>query len=147
MQDSFFNVVPSVKMSDVRQLDGWTAYHLQLCRNKEQGVHLVGTWLFIQCSQLEVLWRIKDRNARPNNNQLITYYLSVSYLLRIQQYPVNNTYNITKFQKMNVIYKLTIYKCSKIYWIWLRFILFSVENVWKNLHGLLHKFRMIINVW
>ena len=28
-----------------------------------------------------------------NNNQLITYYLHVRYLLRIQQYPVNNTYN------------------------------------------------------
>ena len=34
-----------------------------------------------------------NRNARPNNNQLITYYQHVSYLLRIQQYPVNNTYN------------------------------------------------------
>ena len=33
------------------------------------------------------------RNARPNNNQLITYYLCVRYLLRIQQYPVNNTDN------------------------------------------------------
>ena len=39
-------------------------------------------------------------NARPNNNQLITYYLRVGYLkdgihhlLQIQQYPVNNTYN------------------------------------------------------
>ena len=30
------------------------------------------------------------RNARPNNNiQLINYYLRVSYLQRIQQYPVN----------------------------------------------------------
>ena len=35
-----------------------------------------------------------NRNARPNNNQLIIYYLHVHYLLRIQQYPVNNTYNI-----------------------------------------------------
>ena len=35
-----------------------------------------------------------QRNARPNNNQLITYYLPVCYLLRIQQYPVNTTYNI-----------------------------------------------------
>ena len=33
-----------------------------------------------------------NRNARPNNNQLITYYLS-SYLQRIQQYPSNTTYN------------------------------------------------------
>ena len=33
-----------------------------------------------------------NRNARPNNNQLITYQ-RVRYLLRIQQYPVNNTYN------------------------------------------------------
>ena len=28
-----------------------------------------------------------------NNNQLKTYYKRVSYLLRIQQYPVDNTYN------------------------------------------------------
>ena len=36
-----------------------------------------------------------NRNARPNNNnQLITYYLHVRYLLRIQQYPLNTTYNI-----------------------------------------------------
>ena len=34
-----------------------------------------------------------NRNARPNNNQLITYYLHVRYLLRMQQYPVNTTYN------------------------------------------------------
>ena len=34
-----------------------------------------------------------NRNTRPNNNQLITYYLRVRYLLRIQQYPVNTTYN------------------------------------------------------
>ena len=34
-----------------------------------------------------------NRNARPNNNQLITYYLCVRCLLRIQQYPINNTYN------------------------------------------------------
>ena len=33
-------------------------------------------------------------NARPNNNQLITLYERVSYLPRIQQYPVDNTYNI-----------------------------------------------------
>ena len=40
------------------------------------------------------------RNARPNNNQLITYYLPVCYLLRIQQYPVNTTYNsfLPKFE-------------------------------------------------
>ena len=38
------------------------------------------------------LWQQK-MNARPNNNQLITYYLTVCYLLRIQQYPVNTTYN------------------------------------------------------
>ena len=34
-----------------------------------------------------------NRNARPNNNQLITYYQHVNYLPRIQQYPVDNTYN------------------------------------------------------
>ena len=28
-----------------------------------------------------------------NNNQLKTYYLCVHYLLKIQQYPVNSTYN------------------------------------------------------
>ena len=39
------------------------------------------------------------RNARPNNIQLITYHLPLCYLLRIQQYPVNTTYN-----------KLIIYK-------------------------------------
>ena len=37
-----------------------------------------------------------NKNARPNNNQLITYYQGVHYLLRILQYPVNNTYNIFK---------------------------------------------------
>ena len=31
-----------------------------------------------------------------NNNQLITYYQLVRYLLRILQYPVNNTYNKSK---------------------------------------------------
>ena len=34
------------------------------------------------------------RNARPNTYQLITINLPVCYLLRIQQYPVNTTYNI-----------------------------------------------------
>ena len=34
-----------------------------------------------------------NRNARPNNNQRITYYQCVSYLPRILQYFVNNTYN------------------------------------------------------
>ena len=36
-----------------------------------------------------------NRNTRPNNNQLIIYYLRVRYLLRIPQNPVNNTYNIS----------------------------------------------------
>ena len=36
-----------------------------------------------------------NRNVRPNNNQLIVYYLYVHYLLRIQQFPVNTTYNIS----------------------------------------------------
>ena len=36
---------------------------------------------------------MSKRNARPNNNQLLTYYLRVRYLLRIQQYPLNTTYN------------------------------------------------------
>ena len=33
------------------------------------------------------------RNARPNTNQLITCYQPVCYLLRIQQYSVNTTFN------------------------------------------------------
>ena len=33
----------------------------------------------------------KGMLARPNNNQL-TYYISVCYLLRIQQYPTYNTF-------------------------------------------------------
>ena len=32
-------------------------------------------------------------NARPNNNQLILYYLPMCYLLRIQQHPANHTNN------------------------------------------------------
>ena len=38
-----------------------------------------------------------NRNARPNKNQLITYYLRVRYLLKMQHYPVNNTYNTFTF--------------------------------------------------
>ena len=38
--------------------------------------------------------RLMVINGRPTyNNQLITHYQCVCYLLRIQQYPVNNTYN------------------------------------------------------
>ena len=46
-----------------------------------------------------------------HTNQLITYYLPVCYLLRIQQYPVNTTYNnylvwiaydrVARFNKFN----------------------------------------------
>ena len=42
------------------------------------------------------LVRIHNDSAHKSwskHNQLITYYLPVSYLLRIQQYPVNTTYN------------------------------------------------------
>ena len=48
-----------------------------------------------------------NRNARPNNNQLITYYLCMRYLLRIQQYPVNNTYNImsTSYSTSGQVFK------------------------------------------
>ena len=35
----------------------------------------------------------KHPNAGQDNNQLITYYQQVSYLLRILKYPVNSTYN------------------------------------------------------
>ena len=41
----------------------------------------------------KVMYPSINRNARPNNNQLITYNQCVHYLLKIQQYPVNNTYN------------------------------------------------------
>ena len=34
-----------------------------------------------------------NRNARPNNNQLITYYQCVSFLLRIHTIPGDTTYN------------------------------------------------------
>ena len=41
----------------------------------------------------------------PCEYQLITYYLPVCYLLRIQQYPVNTTYNnhskVTPCQYLN----------------------------------------------
>ena len=44
-------------------------------------------------------WNVSciNRNARPNNKQLITYSLLVHYLLRIQQYPVNITYYMIPF--------------------------------------------------
>ena len=42
--------------------------------------------------QLHARWYC-DKILRPKNNQLITYYLCVCNLLRIQQYPVNTTYN------------------------------------------------------
>ena len=45
-----------------------------------------------------------NRNARPNNNQLITHYQPVSYLLRILQYPVNNTYN-TQYSATDYAYR------------------------------------------
>ena len=41
------------------------------------------------------------RNARPNNNQLITYYLPLCYLLRIQQYPLNTSYKKGFSKKIN----------------------------------------------
>ena len=34
----------------------------------------------------------------PFNNQLITYFQHVSFLLRIEQYSVDNTYNMSIFQ-------------------------------------------------
>ena len=51
--------------------------------------------------------------ARPNNNQSITHYLPVCYFLRIQQYPVNTTYNIVNFWfvtdgNLDAIYDVTI---------------------------------------
>ena len=49
-----------------------------------------------------------NRNARPKNNQLITYYQRVSYLLRILQYLVNNTYNNVKSQVTNGAVKIRI---------------------------------------
>ena len=47
------------------------------------------------------------RNARPNNNQLITYYLPVCYLPEIPQYPVNTTYNI-----YCVLYMIHLHYCN-----------------------------------
>ena len=44
-------------------------------------------------------------NARPSNNQLITYYLPVCYLLRMQQYPVNTTYNNMTQNRMTLLMK------------------------------------------
>ena len=48
-------------------------------------------------------------NARPNNNQLITYFIHVRYLLRIQQYPVNNTYNKDYAQAFTILTTLPLY--------------------------------------
>ena len=52
-------------------------------------------------------------NAIPNNNQLIIYYLPVRYLLRIQQYHVNNTYNNTNTKQAKNVCKSN--KKSKLY--------------------------------
>ena len=48
-----------------------------------------------------------NKNARPNDDQFINYYQRVSYLLRIQEYPVNNTYNSTLTHLMNTKLLLT----------------------------------------
>ena len=40
-----------------------------------------------------VLYPCINWSARPNNNQLYTYFKHVSYSIRIQQYPVDKTYN------------------------------------------------------
>ena len=37
-----------------------------------------------------------NRNARPNNNQLITYYERVIYFQKYIKYSVDSTYNILK---------------------------------------------------
>ena len=55
-----------------------------------------------------------NRNARPNNNQLITYSQRVSYLLRILQYPVNNTHNIAAFARVIVVSLINIEKLKRI---------------------------------
>ena len=42
------------------------------------------------------MWRAAPKSWSENttyNNQLVTYFLPVCYLLRILQYPVNTTYN------------------------------------------------------
>ena len=44
---------------------------------------------YYRASDKNVLHILINRNARPNNNQLISYYLCVCYL----QYLVNTTYN------------------------------------------------------
>ena len=60
-----------------------------------------------------------NRNARPNNNQLITYYECVSYLLRIHS--IDNTYNTEL--NFNEIYKIIKTRSYSKYesldvWIW-----------------------------
>ena len=62
-------------------------YHGKICVYDE---HLI--------SGRDIQYRAPDSQSEyttsfDDNNQLITYYLRVHYLLRIQQYPVNNTYN------------------------------------------------------
>ena len=63
--------------------------HARLCDRNE--------WNWVACNlsgRPVLVTHTLFRNARPNNNQLITHYLPVCYLLRIQQYLVNTTYNI-----------------------------------------------------
>ena len=54
----------------------------------------------------------------PVYNQLITYYLPVRYLLRIQQYPLNTTYNILKIKckAQNGIVNKNVGAVFQFYW-------------------------------
>ena len=54
------------------------------------------------------LYPCKNRNARPNNYQLITYYKRVSYLEEYIQYIVEYTYN--KRNKSSVVCQCVMYK-------------------------------------
>ena len=59
-----------------------------------------GGVIYLCVTYLEYLNPTNTTYNRPNNNQLITYYIQVRYLLRIQQYTVNTTYNIALLVKI-----------------------------------------------
>ena len=72
-------------------------------------------------------------------NQLITYYLPVCYLLRIQQYPVNTTYN-------TLMTGLAFMSGSLEGFLWVSFIIFPdiYYNLIKNELGLAKPFLQFI---
>ena len=64
------------------------------CKTSWILIILVIKFVLAFCKRNNEMCPCINRNARPNNNQLITYYLPVCDLLRIQQDPVNTTYNM-----------------------------------------------------